>query len=81
MTNPLVIPVYVPTRISPPETQRISVVNYLTQGYELLLETLDSLCDSIKNHSEERRMKGSFVSNYVFLILAKKFSHKQSLTS
>ena len=43
--------------------QRSSIVNDLTQGDESLLETLESLCDNNKDHSEEGRMTGSFVSD------------------
>ena len=46
--------------------QRSSIVNGLTQGDESLLETLESLCDNNKDHSEEGRITGLFVSDYVF---------------
>ena len=60
------IPAYVPPYISPPKIQRGFIVNDLTQGVEPLLETLESLCDKNKDHFEEGRMKGSFVSDYIF---------------
>ena len=60
------IPVYVPPRVSPPKIQRgslinSSIVNDLTQGDKSLLETLESLSDNNKDHSEEGHLKGSFV--------------------
>ena len=66
------IPAYVSPRVSPPKIQRGFIFNNLTQGDESLLETLESLCDTNKDHSVERRIKGSFVSDYVFN-LNKKF--------
>ena len=60
------IPAYVPPYISPSKIQRGFIVNDLTQGDEPLLETLESLCDKNKDHFEEGRMKGSFVSGYIF---------------
>ena len=66
LTRPPNIPVYVSPRVSPPKIQRGSIVNDLTQGDESPLETLESLCDNNKDHSVEERMKGSFVSDYVF---------------
>ena len=64
LTSPSNIPAYVPPRVSSPKMQRGSIVNDLTQGDESLLETLESLCDKNKDHSEEERMKGSFVSDF-----------------
>ena len=46
--------------------QRSSIVNDLFQGDESLLETLEFLCDNNEDHSEEGRMTGSFVLDYVF---------------
>ena len=63
LTRPLNIPAYVPPHVSPLKMQRSSIVNDLTQGDESLLETLESLCDNNKDHSEEGRMTGLFVSD------------------
>ena len=52
LTRPSNIPAYVSPRVSPPKMQRGSIVNDLTQGDKSLLETLESLCDNIKDHSE-----------------------------
>ena len=43
----------------------------------LLLETLESLCDNNKGHSEEGRMAGSFVSEYVFNLSKKVLSQRE----
>ena len=66
LTRPSNILAYVLPRVLPPKIQRGSIGNDLTHGDESLLETLESLCDNNKDHSEEGRMKGSFVSGYVF---------------
>ena len=66
LTRPSNIPAYVPPHVSPLKMQRSSIVNGLTQGDESLLETLESLCDNNKDHSEEGRITGLFVSDYVF---------------
>ena len=73
------IPAYAPPRVSPPKVQRgslvnSSLVNDLTQGDKSLLETLESLSDNNKDHSEEGRMKGSFVSDHVFNLSKKVLS-------
>ena len=52
-TRPSNVPAYVPPRVSPLEMQRSSIANDLTQGDESLFETLQSLCDNNKDHSEE----------------------------
>ena len=57
--------------------QRSSIVNDLTQGDESLLETLESLCDNNKDHSEEGCMIGSFVSDYVFNLSKKVLSQTE----
>ena len=69
LTRPSNIPVYVPPHVSPVpphvsplKMQRSSIVNDLTKGDESLLETLESLCDNNKDHFEEGRMTGLFVS-------------------
>ena len=54
-----------------------SIVNNLTQGDESLLETLESLCDNNKGHSEEGRMTSSFVSDYVFNLSKKVLSQTE----
>ena len=66
LTRPSNIPTYVPPRVSPLKLKHSSILNDLTQGDESLLETLESLCDNNKDHFEEGRMAGSFVSDYVF---------------
>ena len=43
----------------------MSIVNDLTQGDVLLLETLESLCDNNKGHSEEGRMAVSCQNMYL----------------
>ena len=53
------------------------MVNDLTQGDVLLLETLESLCDNNKGYSEEGRMAGSFVSEYVFNLSKKVLSQRE----
>ena len=82
LTRPSNIPAYVPPRVSPPKIQRgslvnSSLVNDLTQGDKSLLETLESLSDNNKDHSEEGRMKGSFVSDYVFNLSKKVLSQTE----
>ena len=77
LTRPSNIPAYISLRVSPPKIQRGSIVNDLTQGDESLLETLESLCDNNKDHSEEGRMKWSFVSDYVFNLSKKVFSQTE----
>ena len=57
--------------------QRSSIVNDLTQGDESLLETFESLCDNNKDYSEEERMTGSFVSDYVFNLSKKILSQTE----
>ena len=57
--------------------QRSSIVNNLTQGDESLLETLESLCDNNKGHSEEGRLTSLFVSDYVFNLSKKVLSQTE----
>ena len=84
LTRPSNIPVYVPPHVSPVpphvsplKMQRSSIVNDLTKGDESLLETLESLCDNNKDHFEEGRMTGLFVSGYVFHLSKKVLSRKE----
>ena len=77
LTRPSNIPAYVPPHVSPLKMQRSSIVNGLTQGDESLLETLESLCDNNKDHSEEGRMTGSFVSDCVFNLSKKVLSQTE----
>ena len=82
LTRPLNIPAYVPSSVSPPKIQRgslvnSSLVNDLTQGDKSLLETLESLSDNNKDHSEEGHMKRSFVSDYVFNLSKKVLSQTE----
>ena len=73
------IPAYVPPPVLPPKIQRGSIVNGLTQGDESPLEILESLCDNNKDHSEEGRMKGPFVSDYVFHLSRKVLSQTERI--
>ena len=75
--NNLTIPSYVPPRVSTPKIQGGSIVNDLTQGDESILETLESLCDNSKDHSDEESMKKSFVSDYVFNLSKKVLSQTE----
>ena len=84
LTRPSNIPVYVPPHVSPVpphvsplKMQRSSIVNDLTKGDESLLETLESLCDNNKDHSEEGRMTGLFVSDCVFNLSKKVLSQTE----
>ena len=77
LTRPSNIPAYVPPHVSPLKMQRSSIVNGLTQGDESLLETLESLCDNNKDHSEEGRMTGLFVSDCVFNLSKKVLSQTE----
>ena len=82
LTRPSNIPAYVPPSASPPKIQlgslvNSSLVNDLTQGDKSLLETLESLSDKNKDYSEEGRMKGSFVSDYVFNLSKKVLSQTE----
>ena len=49
---------------------------YLTQGYQSLLETLETLCGSSSSSSKfvDGRIKGNFVSDYVFNLSQKTLS-------
>ena len=76
LPRPSNIPAYVPP-VSPPKIQRGSLVNDLSQGDKSLLETLESLSDKNKDHSEEGRMKGSFVSDYAFNLSKKVLSQTE----
>ena len=77
LTRPSNIPAHVPPHVSPLKMKRSSIVNDFTQGDEALLETLESLCDNNKDHSEEGCITGSSVSDYVFNLSKKVLSQTE----
>ena len=77
LTRPSNIPAHVPPHVSSLKMKRSSIVNNFTQGDEALLETLESLCDNNKDHSEEGCITGSSVSDYVFNLSKKVLSQTE----
>ena len=70
------LPAYVPPQLTSPISQVSESDLYLTQGDQSLLETLVTLCGSASTSSNfiDDRIKGNFVSNYVFNLSQKPLS-------
>ena len=68
LRRPSNLPAYVPPQLTSPISQVSEPDLCLTQGDQSLLETLETLCGSASTSSKfvDGRIKGNFVSNYVF---------------
>ena len=76
MRTPSDLPAYVPPQLTSPISQVSESDLYLTQGDQSLLETLETLCGSASTSSKfvDGRIKGNFVSDYVFNLSQKTLS-------
>ena len=76
MTTPWNLTAYVPPQLTSPISQVSESDLYLTQGDQSLLETLETLCGSASTSSKfiDDRIKGNFVSDYVFNLSQKTLS-------
>ena len=76
MRRPSNLPAYVPPQLTSPISQVSESDLYLTQGDQSLLETLETLCGSVSTSSKfiDGRIKGSFVTDYVFNLSQKTLS-------
>ena len=76
MTTSSKLPAYVPPQLTTPVSQVSESDLYLTQGDQSLLETLETLCGSASTSSKfiDDRIKGNFVSDYVFNLSQKTLS-------
>ena len=76
MRAPSNLPAYVPPQLTSPISQVSESDLYLTQGDQSLLETLETLCGSSSSSSKfvDGRIKGNFVSDYVFNLSQKTLS-------
>ena len=76
MRTPSNLPAYVPPQLTSPISQVSESDLYLTQGDQSLLETLETLCGSASTSSKfiDDRIKGNFVSDYVFNLSQKTLS-------
>ena len=74
--TPSNLPAYVPPQLTSPISQVSASDLYLTQGDQSLLETLETLCGSASTSSKfvDGRIKGNFVSDYVFNLSQKTLS-------
>ena len=76
MRAPSNLPAYVPPQLTSPISQVSESDLYLTQGDQPLLETLETLCGSASTSCKfvNDLIKGSFVSDYVFILIQKTLS-------
>ena len=70
------LPAYVTPQLTSPISQVSESDLYLTQGDQPLLETLETLCGSASTSCKfvNDLIKGSFVSDYVFILIQKTLS-------
>ena len=76
MKRPSNLPVYVPHQLTSPISQVSESDLYLTQGDQSLLITLETLCGSTSTSNKflDGRIKGNFVSYYIFSLSQKTLS-------